>query len=86
MFICIFTLFYLFLYFRETTKFTQKETFNKEVVNEVNGTEEYVHLKSLEDEIEFMEVFIYLFIYLFNYLIIYLFIHLFVYLFIYLFI
>ena len=40
---------------RETTEFTQKETFNKEVVSEQGGMEEYVHLKSLEDEIEFME-------------------------------
>lgn len=31
------------------------ETFNDEVVNEERGKEEYVHLKSLEDEIEFMD-------------------------------
>ena len=40
---------------RETTEFKQKETFNKEVVSEQGGMEEYVHLKSLDDEIEFME-------------------------------
>ena len=40
---------------RETTEFQQKELFNKEVVSEQAGMEEYVHLKSLEDEIEYME-------------------------------
>lgn len=40
---------------RETTHYEQTETFNDEVVNEQKGTEEYVHLKSLEDEYEYME-------------------------------
>jgi hypothetical protein len=40
---------------RETTEFQQKEVFNKEVVSEQAGTEEYVHLKSLDDEIEYMD-------------------------------
>ena len=35
---------------RETTQYEQLETFNDEVVVEEHGTEEYVHLKSLEDE------------------------------------
>lgn len=40
---------------RETTKYEQIETFNSEVVNETEGAEEYVHLKSLEDEFHYME-------------------------------
>ncbi|CAM9977576.1 unnamed protein product, partial [Ectocarpus fasciculatus] len=40
---------------RETTKYEQQETFNDEIVAEEKGTEEYVHLKSQDDEIEFME-------------------------------
>lgn len=40
---------------RETTKYEQQELFNNEVVAEEKGTEEYVHLKSQDDEIEFME-------------------------------
>lgn len=40
---------------RETTVYEQKETFNDEVVNEQFGSEEYVHLKSKEDEIEFRD-------------------------------
>ena len=40
---------------RETTVYEQKETFNDEVVAEQHGSEEYVHLKSLEDEFEYME-------------------------------
>jgi hypothetical protein len=34
--------------------FEQLETFNEEVVNEVQGQEEYVHLKSKDDEFHFM--------------------------------
>ena len=33
----------------------QMETFNSEVVVEEHGSEEYVHLKSREDEYEFLE-------------------------------
>lgn len=40
---------------RETTKYEQQEKFNDEVVAEEKGSEEYVHLKSQNDEIEFME-------------------------------
>ena len=40
---------------RETTEFQQKEVFNKEIVSEQIGTEEYVHLKSMDDEIEYMD-------------------------------
>ena len=40
---------------RETKEFQQKEVFNKEVVSEQVGMEEYVHLKSVDDEIEYME-------------------------------
>ena len=40
---------------RETTLYEQKETFNNEVVNEQRGEEEYVHLKSENDEYEFMD-------------------------------
>ena len=39
---------------RETTVYEQRETFNDEVVNEQHGEEEYVHLRSLEDEYEYM--------------------------------
>ena len=37
---------------RETTVYTQQETFNDEVVGEKDGEEEYVHLKSENDEYE----------------------------------
>mmetsp|Transcript_21437 Transcript_21437/g.31058 ORF Transcript_21437/g.31058 Transcript_21437/m.31058 type:complete len:520 (+) Transcript_21437:166-1725(+) len=40
---------------RETTDYEQLETFNNEVVTEICGNEEYVHLKSKEDEFEYME-------------------------------
>jgi len=40
---------------RETTLYEQKETFNDEIVNEQFGTEEYVHMKSQEDEYEFRD-------------------------------
>lgn len=40
---------------RETTQYEQLETFNAEVVAETKGAEEYVHLKSLEDEYHYME-------------------------------
>lgn len=40
---------------RETTQYEQLETFNEEVVAETKGAEEYVHLKSLEDEYHYME-------------------------------
>lgn len=40
---------------RETTQYEQLETFNAEVVVETKGAEEYVHLKSLEDEYHYME-------------------------------
>jgi len=40
---------------RETTQYEQLETFNDEVVVEEHGTEEYVHLKSLDDEVEYMK-------------------------------
>ncbi len=40
---------------RELTEFEQLETFNDELVNAVRGNEEYVHLKSLEDEFHYME-------------------------------
>jgi len=40
---------------RETTKFEQVEEFNNDVVGTVEGTEEYVHLKSLEDEFHYMD-------------------------------
>lgn len=39
---------------RELTRFEQQETFNEELVNEQQGQEEYVHLKSLEDEFHYM--------------------------------
>ena len=37
---------------RETTVYTQQEMFNDEVVTEKDGQEEYVHLKSQDDEYE----------------------------------
>ena len=40
---------------RETSEYEQLETFNKQVVAENRGNEEYYHLKSAEDEVEFME-------------------------------
>jgi len=40
---------------RETTKYEQLETFNSEVVAQEHGREEYVHLKSKDDEYEFMD-------------------------------
>ncbi|KAJ1455168.1 hypothetical protein M885DRAFT_520413 [Pelagophyceae sp. CCMP2097] len=40
---------------RETSNYEQSETFNAQVVAERRGAEEYYHLKSLEDEVEFME-------------------------------
>lgn len=40
---------------RETTSFEQLELFNNEVVVEERGTEEYVHLKSLDDEYEYTD-------------------------------
>lgn len=40
---------------RELTHYEQIETFNEEVVNEVRGNEEYVHLKSLEDEFHYVD-------------------------------
>lgn len=40
---------------REITQYEQLETFNEEVVNVVRGNEEYVHLKSMEDEFHFMD-------------------------------
>lgn len=40
---------------RETTQYEQLETFNEEVVAETKGAEEYVHLKSLENEYHYME-------------------------------
>lgn len=40
---------------RESTQYEQMESFNEEVVAEVRGAEEYVHLKSLDDEFHYME-------------------------------
>jgi hypothetical protein len=40
---------------KETTQYEQVETFNEDLVNEVRGHEEYVHLKSLEDEFHYMD-------------------------------
>lgn len=40
---------------KELTEYEQIETFNEELVNEVRGHEEYVHLKSLEDEFHYMD-------------------------------
>jgi hypothetical protein len=40
---------------RETTVYKQLETFNDEVVSEQTGAEEYVHLKSENDEFEHVE-------------------------------
>ena len=39
-----------------------QETFNQELVNETEGVEDYVHLKSLEDEFHYVwaNVFFYL--------------------------
>eukprot|EP00607_Mallomonas_marina_P006258 CAMPEP_0182439088 /NCGR_PEP_ID=MMETSP1167-20130531/86206_1 /TAXON_ID=2988 /ORGANISM="Mallomonas Sp, Strain CCMP3275" /LENGTH=413 /DNA_ID=CAMNT_0024632689 /DNA_START=93 /DNA_END=1334 /DNA_ORIENTATION=- len=39
---------------RETSSYEQSELFNNEVVAEEQGQEEYVHLKSTEDEFEYM--------------------------------
>ena len=40
---------------RETTSYEQLETFNNEKVTEQKGFEEYVHLKSADDEYEYTE-------------------------------
>lgn len=40
---------------KELTEYEQVETFNEDLVNEVRGHEEYVHLKSLEDEFHYMD-------------------------------
>ena len=40
---------------RELTTFEQSEQFNGETVHEHRGYEEYVHLRSLEDELEFVD-------------------------------
>ncbi|KAH8059430.1 hypothetical protein JL722_5459 [Aureococcus anophagefferens] len=40
---------------RETSEYEQLETFNGQAVAENRGNEEYYHLKSAEDEVEFME-------------------------------
>jgi hypothetical protein len=40
---------------RETTEYEQTETFNRELVSEEKGVEEYVHMKNLEDEYEYRE-------------------------------
>eukprot|EP00604_Paraphysomonas_vestita_P004298 CAMPEP_0174825462 /NCGR_PEP_ID=MMETSP1107-20130205/42783_1 /TAXON_ID=36770 /ORGANISM="Paraphysomonas vestita, Strain GFlagA" /LENGTH=499 /DNA_ID=CAMNT_0016057099 /DNA_START=218 /DNA_END=1717 /DNA_ORIENTATION=- len=40
---------------RESTDYEHYETFNNELVAETRGNEEYVHLKSLEDEYEYLE-------------------------------
>lgn len=40
---------------RETTSYEQSEVFNNELVGEQRGKEEYVHLKSKEDEFEYMD-------------------------------
>ena len=40
---------------RETTNYEQSETFNDEVVAEEKGNEEYVHMKSIDDEYEFLD-------------------------------
>jgi hypothetical protein len=39
---------------RELTTYTQSEVFNGDGVLESQGYEEYVHLRSLEDEVEFV--------------------------------
>jgi hypothetical protein len=40
---------------RETTNYEQSETFNDELVAEEKGNEEYVHMKSVDDEYEFLD-------------------------------
>eukprot|EP01031_Cornospumella_fuschlensis_P033787 gene33787-40885_t len=40
---------------RETTQYHNLETFNGEVVGEIKGTEEYVHLKNGEDEFTYVD-------------------------------
>ena len=40
---------------RESTQYEQTEVFNKETVSAEHGTEEYVHLKSKDDEYEHLE-------------------------------
>ncbi|KAH8066839.1 hypothetical protein JL721_8028 [Aureococcus anophagefferens] len=40
---------------RETSEYEQLETFNGQAVAENRGNQEYYHLKSAEDEVEFME-------------------------------
>lgn len=40
---------------RETTLYEQTETFNDELVAEEKGNEEYVHMKSIDDEYEFLD-------------------------------
>ena len=40
---------------RETTNYAQTETFNDELVAEEKGNEEYVHMKSVDDEYEFLD-------------------------------
>ena len=40
---------------RELTTFEQSEQFNGETVHEHRGYEEYVHLRSLEDELEYVD-------------------------------
>lgn len=40
---------------REVTEYETAETFNGEIVSSESGTEQYVHLRSLEDEYEHME-------------------------------
>jgi hypothetical protein len=40
---------------RETTNYEQSETFNDELVAEEKGNEEYVHMKSKDDEYEFLD-------------------------------
>ena len=40
---------------RETTNYEQSEVFNHEIVAEEKGNEEYIHMKSLDDEYEFLD-------------------------------
>jgi len=40
---------------RETTLYDQTETFNSQVVAETHGVEEYVHMRSEDDEYEYMD-------------------------------
>ena len=40
---------------RETTLYDQTETFNSQVVGETHGVEEYVHMRSEDDEYEYMD-------------------------------